>query len=313
MKWKYLAPIFSMVFILVFCSTASAAVEDIRTKNFTVTEGGKLNMDVNRASIEIDAYNGNTVKVMIALSVNTNDEEKAKSVFKTFQADMTQKNENHVVIESNFRGSTGILTWLKGKKMTVTYYIGVPAAFNLDLKTTTGSIKVNGVQGEVKTLTSSGTIELDGVKTSMSAHTASGDIKLNGCSGKIGINTSDGDILLGRVEGTVSAHTSVGDIEIKEIMAGIEAITSGGGIEAFVSRQPCCDCKLTTNTGSMTIKMANDIDVDIDAKTGNRKIKTEFEINGEQTTRKLKGKINNGGPTLYLRTTTGKIKIKDID
>lgn len=320
MRSKYISailfiPFFMVMFIVIssvfFNQTAFAAVEDVRTKSFNVAEGGLLSMDVNKSSIEIDTHNENTVKVMVVLSVNTNNDKKAKSVFKTFESDMTQ-NENNVTIESEFRGSSGVFSWLKGKKMKVNYYVAVPANYNLDLKTTTGKIKVSDVNGKIKTRTSKGDMEFIRVKHSTTVHTAGGDVALKGCFGNARVNTSDGDIHISRVEGDIGINSSVGDIDITEIMGPVDAITSGGSIKALVSRQPKNNCKFTTNSGSMTIKMANDIDININAKTSEGKIKTAFEVNGEQTKRKLKGKINNGGPELYLRTTDGKITIKEM-
>ena len=111
------------------------------------------------------------------------------------------------------------------------------------------------------------------------------------------------------------AHTSGGSIRVEEVMGTLKASTSGGSIRALISRQPRGNCRLTTSGGSVTLYLDSDMKVDLDAKTSGGRVRTSFPVTmqGVISRRKLQGKINGGGPEIYLRTSGGNITIKDID
>lgn len=67
---------------------------------------------------------------------------------------------------------------------------------------------------------------------------------------------------------------------------------------------------LTTN-GSVTVLLPKDINADLKAKTNNGTIYTEYPITmvGAISKKQITGKINNGGPLIYIETTNGGIEI----
>lgn len=315
MKTRFLAGSLGVLFLVLLAFLPlSGAVEDTLNRSFPVHAGGKLIMDVNRGSIEIATHGENTVKVMVIQSVNTNDEEKAQDVFAAHEVDMHISGDD-VTIESEFQGSSGVLSWLKGKQLTVRYMIAVPVRYNLELKTSGGSIQVNDIDGQIDVRTSGGSLVFANVKGKVNARTSGGSIQLQSCSGDVNVNTSGGNIQIGRVDGKVNAHTSGGSIKVTEVMGAIDATTSGGSISVFIARQPRGNCKLTTSGGSIKVQLADDLKVNIDAKTSNGLVQTNLRVNvrGEIGKTRLKGEINGGGPRLYLRTTGGGIKISNFD
>ncbi len=64
----------------------------------------------------------------------------------------------------------------------------------------------------------------------------------------------------------------------------------------------------------MTARLAAEIGVSLDAKTSGGDDSTDLPITmgGKVGRRALKGKINDGGPSLYIRSSGGSIRIPSL-
>ena len=109
----------------------------------------------------------------------------------------------------------------------------------------------------------------------------------------------------------MEVSTSGGSIRVNEVRGAIKASTSGGNITATISRQPERDCSLKTSGGGVTVHLADDIKVNVDARTSGGSVTCDLPITGVGLLGRsvVKGKINGGGPELYLRTSGGPIRI----
>jgi len=305
--------VLGLALCLTACSMVMADTEEVISRSFNVAEGGKLTMDVDRASIKVETESGNIVKVRAILKVGTSSEDKAKEIFAKYKIDFDHSG-NNVTIKTDYHKRDGVFSWFGGKHLKVRFIVTVPQKYDLNVKTSGGSISIREIEGDVKAKTSGGSLKFEYVKGPVWGKTSGGSISLEGCSGDAEVKTSGGSIRIGKVEGKVKAHTSGGSIKVKEVMGTIKASTSGGSVSAYISKQPAGDCKLTTSGGSITVSLEDNIKVDIDAKTSGGRVYTDFPvtIQGELSKRKLQAKINGGGPELYLRTSGGSIKIKKL-
>ena len=303
------------LFFMYSCSPALLAdTEDVITRSFEVSAGGTLTMDVSRGSIEVVSGKEEVVKVKVIRKVGTSNESRAQEIFEKYKIDFQHSGRDVAIETDDHIHSGGFFSWLKGSNLSVRFIVTVPGQYNLDLKTSGGSISVSEIQGEVKARTSGGSLTFDYVKGPVWARTSGGSIGLEGCSGDVDVNTSGGSIRIGAVEGDIKAVTSGGSVHVKEVMGTINARTSGGSMSATISSQPEGDCSLTTSGGSITVQVKDDIKVDLDAKTSGGRVSTDFPITiqGEISKSRIKGEINGGGPGLYLRTSGGSIHIKKL-
>jgi DUF4097 and DUF4098 domain-containing protein YvlB len=286
--------------------------ENTVTKSFNVSPGGELAMKVERASIEIDTHKSETIDVKVILNARTSSDSQAQDIFDDYKMDF-KHTDSDLDIDAEWLGSRGFFS--KGNKLRVRFQITVPEKYDLDLKTSGGSIRVADIDGEVKVKTSGGSLKLESVKGNVLGHTSGGSIKLEACAGDAEVSTSGGSISIGKVEGEVKARTSGGSISIDEVMGTVDAVTSGGSVSASISKQPRGDCTLKTSGGSVVVRLARDIKVDVDAKTSGGSVSSDFSVEGrsEKHHRALSGKINGGGPLVYLRTSGGGIRIKELD
>lgn len=311
-KTRWIAVLAAFLSMLLVAGLAHGYGEETITKSFTVEPGGRLTLETDIGSIEVQGMESDTVDVEVIRKVKTTSDKKAEEILKDFEIDFTQRGRD-VFIKAEYERSGWQRFWDKiSKHLQVKYIISVPRVYDVNLKTKGGSISVQDLEGEVISKTSGGSLLYDHIIGDISASTSGGSIKVGQVDGQIGLHTSGGSIKVKQAGGQVDAHTSGGSITVEEVMGAIQAKTSGGSVKAYISRQPKSDCRLTTSGGSITVYMEEDISVDIDARTSGGHVRTEFPvtIRGEISKRALKAKINGGGPELYLRTSGGSIYLK---
>jgi DUF4097 and DUF4098 domain-containing protein YvlB len=166
-----------------------------------------------------------------------------------------------------------------------------------------------------------GNIDVKQCGGKLKVSTGGGNIELGDISGPVEIETGGGSIRLGWAKGIVRAQTGAGRIELNGVSSA-RAETGAGGIMAkFISSTgERSDSVLETSAGDIVVYIAPDVAItvraSIDLANGHH-IMSDFndirvtseggEWPGPKSFR-AEGKLNGGGPTLKVRTTTGDIK-----
>lgn len=295
--------------------SAGAGVKDSIFKEFDVSPGGFLIVDIDHGSIEIRTAATQTVEVEVRLEVSTYDEDKAEEVFKRFEFS-AEKEGNDIVISGEYeRPRRGWRLFSRDdSQLRIKIEITVPREFNVDLSTAGGDIAVGFLNGKVLAHTSGGNIHLDDVSGLIKVSTSGGDIEVLSCTGMVDVNTSGGNIEIGRIDGEIAAHTSGGNIIIKETTGAVDASTSGGNIVAYISSQPKEDCRLSTSGGNVELYLADNLKFDIDAVTTGGTISTDLpvRVKGKLATASISAELNGGGPELHLRSSGGNIELRNL-
>ncbi|MCP4216441.1 MAG: DUF4097 domain-containing protein [bacterium] len=269
--------------------SAGEGKRDVLKESFKVADGGTLEMDVEAASIEIRTQKGRDATVEVIRKYKGSEDEMQKAL-RNYKIDFI-KSGNDLSIESkketrNLFGS--------GNQLQVRFIVTVPMKYNLDLKTSGGSISVADIEGEAKIKTSGGSLKCNSVKGSLQGKTSGGSIKIKECTGDVDVKTSGGSI------------------SVKEVMGNINAKTSGGSIKVYISKQPTADCKLKTSGGSIRVELDKSIKVNLEAKTSAGRVNFGFPVEGKIDKDRADVKINGGGPELELKTSGGSITINQI-
>ncbi len=291
---------------------AMAGHKEYLEKEFDVKPGGLLTLDSDRGSVLVETNSKNKVLIEVVLKADTRDKERAQEIFEDFKIDFSQDGDN-VTIEADYKRGSNF--WGKNKnRLQVEFSISVPEKYNLDIVTGGGSITVDDLEGDIEAATSGGSLNFEKIKGSVHGRTSGGSINLKKCEGMADVKTSGGSINIGHVKGDVDARTSGGSINVNEVLGVIDAATSGGSVTAHITGQPKEDCRLTTSGGSVNIYMNEDVKVTLDAKTSAGYVETDFPVTVKGKLKKsmLRGKINGGGPELYLRTSGGNIHLYSI-
>ena len=254
---KHSLPMLLILLSGCFC-LAFAAQSTTVTRNFSAGETGSLNVSVSSGDIEI-ATGLSEVRVE-ASGIRTDEQE-----YLTIRQD-----GNAVYVE--FDPDNG--------RSDPRFEIGVPAGFDLNLKTTGGDVSIDGfLAGALTAKTAGGDVTMDDVEGDVEARTAGGDIRAGGLGARASLATAGGDIKVKNVDGEVEAETAGGDIEIGDVGSRLEASTAGGDIvlknvggEA-VAKTAGGDVIVEEVAGSATLKTAGG-DVRLSAATGKVEAKT---------------------------------------
>jgi DUF4097 and DUF4098 domain-containing protein YvlB len=302
------------------------ADEDIITKSFSVERGGRLVMNVDRGSIHITTSDSDKVEMKIEREVRRASSAEAKQILEQHKINMTQSG-NDVTVEARNPQGPG---WSgdRFKRLQVAYTLGIPARFDVDLRTAGGNIEVGDLEGKVVLHTSGGNLKLGSIKGPIKAHTSGGNVSLAANVGNADLHTSGGDLRLGeiegdlvartsggsihieRIKGTANAETSGGNVRVKEAYGPVVARTSGGNVSAQLNEQPKSACSLRTSGGNVEVQLAENLALAVDARTSGGSIHSDFPgtLNKQKT--QLSAQLNGGGTDLLLETSGGNVNIR---
>lgn len=310
---------------------ATAATEEKINKTFATSPEGSLVVEVNFGTIEIVASPERTeASVDIWRKItrwSTSDEE-----------EYLKENPVEIVHDGNnltirARGKTNFSwSWFSvwRNRNEARYIIHIPEQFTAQLKTAGGSIDVTGVNGTVKADTSGGSLKFTHIQGQLNGGTSGGSIIVEDCDGQIHVGTSGGGIHVTGGSGTLNAGTSGGGIRVKtfngpihigtsggsitveNIQGQIHGGTSGGSIHAVLPAPLPGDVELGTSGGSISVTTAPTAAFTLDAETSGGGVNCDLPITvqGNIGRSRLRGMVNNGGPTVHLRTSGGSIHVQ---
>jgi DUF4097 and DUF4098 domain-containing protein YvlB len=311
--------------LLLFVANGSTA-QDLSVpieRNFAVSAGGELNVDLDRGSISVETSNRNEIDVRI--------EREGSDEFLERMKFNVEETSNGVTVRGDYDGNTS--WWRSGNRNRVHVQVTIPSRYNVVLETSGGSIEVSDLEGSVRTTTSGGSLRFGSIDGPIHGRTSGGSIELEGSTGTADVRTSGGSIRIGNVDGFVMARTSGGSVSIdraggevdastsgggitvNEVNGTIRAKTSGGSIKAYISQQPKGDCTLTTSGGGVQVRLAPDVRVDVQASSSGGRVRTAVPITvvGEISRNRVTGTLNGGGPLLKLHTSGGGVSIETAD
>lgn len=292
--------------------TAERVKGDIK-KSFSVKPGGELILETDLGTIDVKTSSRNEVNVEVRFTPRRGSGRDVRNLLEDFDIEFQHQGDDVFIRAEYLRRNFNLWDSI-GKYVRVEFFVTVPSEYDVDLKTSGGSISVDDLEGEVAARTSGGSLSFGRIDGPVRGRTSGGSIELNESAGSADLRTSGGGIRIGKVRGDVEANTSGGSIHVDEVLGSIIAHTSGGSINAQISRQPENDCRLSTSGGSVTVYLTKNSSVDVNASTSGGRVVTDFPVTlrGEISKRSLRAKINGGGPEMYLRTSGGSIYIREL-
>jgi len=320
----------SCLVLMVGSLAACAETEEQINKRFAVQPGGKLVVDVDFGSIDVNTNATSEVIVDVLRKVsrrNKSDEEAFLS-----ERPVTFSQDGDTVTIRSRRQKKGGESWRGSQRTEGKYTITVPARFNAQLKTAGGGVAVNDLTGEVNAGTSGGGLKfarlrgpLDGdtsgggirvadCEGALKVHTSGGGIELSGGSGTLDGGTSGGSVVVKNFRGPARVETSGGDINVENIAGKIAGSTSGGSISAVLASPLPGDVKLSSSGGGLTVRVPENAAFDLDAATSAGGVSSELPVTvvGKIGRDHIKGAVNGGGNSIVLRTSGGSIRVKKL-
>lgn len=208
--------------------------------------------------------------------------------------------------------------------------IQVPREFSVDLRSTTGPIRVEDLVGRVRARTDDADIDVLSVDGPVRLRAMSGTLRVAEVRGAVDVQTSDGDIEVRRVEGDVEASTGSGaielahvrgrvvakngwgDVELREMRGPVEVKSERGTVFASFAGDP--SGRLETRDGDVEAELPVGAGVTLDAlsRRGEVELARGFAFEPERNGRgqQAVGDVDGGGPPLRLYTARGGVKVR---
>ena len=328
-KWSLWAP---LLLTLLGSTQLSAKTEDTVKETFSTTGAGLLTLQLQSSSVEIDTYNGQEVSIEIHRSMKRGDQNDFAKELEKF--DLTfEQNGNQIQCTLNYENNNSVWSLFSGYKhrLGLRTVVRIPKEYDVQTQTSGGSVSLSNLVGNATLKTSGGKISMESVQGNITARTSGGGIRADDCVGNVDMHTSGGPIQANNVNGTLVARTSGGNITVQDVSGNatvstsggsitlgtidgnLEAGTSGGSIRATIVGQPTKDCVLKTSGGSIHVAIDPKVNLQIDASTSGGGVSSELSLSQSETKRSsMKGRLNDGGPTLKARTSGGSIHINSI-
>lgn len=177
----------------------------------------------------------------------------------------------------------------------VNFTVALPRGVKLVAATGNGDVAVRDAGAEVHASSGNGAVSVLGANGRVSASTGNGDVQVSDARGDVKASSGNGDITVGTAAGPVSASTGNGRIEVR-----MATLSVPGNME------------FSTGNGSIDVSLPANLSADIVANVPVRSFTTEFamELPGRWTTRRIEGKIGNGGRRIRMSTGNGRVTLR---
>ena len=213
--------------------------------------------------------------------------------------------------------------------VSVDYTVTVPASVSVDLHSISGSVKVSGVHGSLRSETISGNVTITDAPKLEVAKTVSGDISLTGI-------ITDGDLTASSVSGNVRARglkargldlgIISGDINVSDVTCdrlGVKSVS--GNVEYAGGIVKGGRYEINAHSGTVRLLLANPAGFELNANSFSGSIRSELPliIGGDSARRNdsprgrrgrgdnhsMRATFGDGAATLVVRTFSGDIII----
>lgn len=267
--------------LLVAAAAQAVTLKDRFEQTVPLKPGAALTLGNTNGGVTFEAWDRNEVHIVAEKQVRAGSDDQARKLMSEIKIDVVP-GPSGLRVETRMpkRGEGGFLADLfngGNVSMSVSYKVQVPRQVALDVTNSNGGLEVTGTQGNTKLETSNGALTVHGV------------------SGDMTLKTSNGHISVAGSQGTVKAETS------------------NGGIDAELTRYAGHELSFETSNGAVSVRLPRDARFTVDAETSNGGVKSDFPVDGGKPGKhSLKGAVNGGGPTLYIRTSNGGVHIREV-
>ena len=261
-------------------------------KRFTVRGGAELTLETFDGSIEVESWSRPEVSVEIQKRGPDRETAAALEVRASQEGNQVRVEAPRPRVTREFIGIGNV------SGPSVSFVVRVPENMTLTAVTRDGSIAVRKVQGTIALTSGDGSIRAEGVGGDIRARTDDGSVEILDVNGRVSLESGDGSI---RVEGR---------------MEDLQAKTRDGAIviEADEGSTMTRDWDVSTGDGSITFRVPRGFNAQIDAHSRDGRVRSEIEglesgAEDDDDRGTLRGRIGSGGHTVTLRSGDGSISV----
>jgi len=284
------------ILVLLFLVTFSTGTSDVVKKEYAVSPGGTLHLDMGRGNIEVEVTNKDRVFIELERKVKANDRRTEEEILESHEYSFDKRGDD---VYGRSRVNQGRLWGLRQRSpIRVRLSVRVPSEYNVVFTNGAGNVEVTDVKGLVEGTTGAGNITLEDINGTVEVTSGAGNIRVSG-----GIANA-------------VATTGAGNVKIYGLQGEVTATTGTGNIDATILQQPESGARahFSSGAGNVVVTLADDVGVNVHAKTnlGNAACEFPLEISKEFLSRTFSGSVNGGGAELEMHAGVGNVKLKRL-
>lgn len=261
-------------------------------KRFRVGPGAEVTLDTFDGSIQVQSWDQSDVQVEIQKRGPDREVAAALEV-------RSSQEGSRVRVEAPAPKVMREVIGINVSSPSVSFVVRLPQNAKLTATTRDGSISVDNLNGAVNLRSGDGSIRAERITGDITARTDDGSVTVGEVNGRVSLESGDGSI---RVGGRVQdLHVKTGDGSIV--------------IEADEGSAMKGNWDISTGDGSITLRVPDDFDAEIDADSRDGRVRSEIEgltaTNDDDDRGQLRGRIGSGGHTVTLRSGDGSITVSN--
>lgn len=192
------------------------------------------------------------------------------------------------------------------------FEVTVPVGTRVSARSTSGSVSVRGVRGDLEARAHSADIDIRDAGR-IDVESLSGDVSIQGVTGESTIHTVSGDIDLGGARGDIEVETVSGDIDLRDVVAKqIRTHTTSGDVSFTGQILPDGRYDYNTHSGEIRLALPADVGALLSMATFNGGIQSDFPITlqaGEHGNKRLSFSLGQGTARIIAETFSGDITL----
>jgi hypothetical protein len=285
---RFLPACFSTLVLISGVGAFSQANKGDWQKSYPVSGKASLSLSSGDASAEVRSCGGcREVKIR----VEWRDRKPSDFTVKEFQSG------DHVNFELKEKSHTGFHI-SAGPRQEPRITVETPSTLDLQARTSDGSLKISGVQGNLELNASDGAVDVEDV------------------SGAVRLAASDGSIRIHNLTGTLESRSSDGRAVIDGKFTALQAHSSDGSLELTLDEgtQLTTSSRIESSDGSVKLRLPRKLAVDLDVHVSDGKINCSLPLtmDGYKSGHDLRGHLNGGGVPLVIHTGDGNVSISTL-
>lgn len=183
----------------------------------------------------------------------------------------------------------------------------------LEIGTASGMVKLTEIMGDIDIAVTSADVFLKSIQGAVDIRSTSGKTEGQYISGPLTITQTSGNTSVTDLHGNARIRTNSGEIKINQESGSLELFTRTGDVEARTELDSTDDFYVETASGQIKLSVPETASGSVKLETTSGSINTELPLSIRQFTKsQLVGDFGEGGPRIFLLTSSGDITISQF-
>jgi DUF4097 and DUF4098 domain-containing protein YvlB len=312
-KWP--VALVAVAFAVAFVAAPALAAQKFEEKfekTVPLSKTGTLYLTNLSGQIEVLTWKDAQVKIEALKTSKADTVDKAKENAAKVTIEVTNE-ADRVSVETKYPKRMGGFWGGDQISVSVDYKVWIPEQASVEVKSTSGDVKVAPIGGKAKIDSVSGDVGLSGA-AGAEVELVSGDLRMENVAGDAFIKAVSGNIEASGVKGSIEVEAVSGDIKLLDISGAqtVGAKSVSGNITYTGALKEGGRYEFNTFSGDVRMTIPAGSGFDLEANTFSGDIDSDFAItvSGKMSPREVRGTVGKGGTTLVLKSFSGNVDLK---